>query len=129
MSKDNIYEIIILKPFERWYKTPKRTKIAFGGRGGGKSESIARMLVAKSFETKGVILCARETQKSLEDSIKKVLEEIIIDEHLEHYFRFTRTGQSKTTSTYGLLSSISEHQNDMSYSARFLGSILWDSEG
>ena len=89
--KDNIYEIIILKPFEHWYKTPKRTKIAFGGRGGGKSESIARMLVAKSFETKGVILCARETQKSLEDSIKKVLEEIIIDEHLEHYFRFTRT--------------------------------------
>lgn len=91
MSKDNIYEIIILKPFEYWYKTPKRTKIAFGGRGGGKSESIARMLVAASFEIKGVILCARETQKSLEDSIKKVLEEIIIDYKLESYFRFTRT--------------------------------------
>lgn len=91
MSKDNVYEIIILKPFEHWYKTPKRSKVAFGGRGGGKSESIARMLVAASFEIKGVILCARETQKSLEDSIKKVLEEIIIDEHLEQYFRFTRT--------------------------------------
>ena len=91
MSKDNIYEIIILKPFEHWYKTPKRSKVAFGGRGGGKSESIARMLVAASFEIKGVILCARETQKSLEDSIKKVLEEIIIDEKLESYFRFTRT--------------------------------------
>ena len=40
----------ILKPFEKWANTEKRLKISFGGRGGGKSESIARILIAKSFE-------------------------------------------------------------------------------
>ena len=33
--------INILKPFEKWINTEKRLKIAFGGRGGGKSESDA----------------------------------------------------------------------------------------
>ena len=34
-----------VKAFKKWLDTPKRLKIAFGGRGGGKSESIIRMLL------------------------------------------------------------------------------------
>ncbi|MCZ9889791.1 phage terminase large subunit [Brachyspira hyodysenteriae] len=55
----------ILKPFEKWANTEKRLKIAFGGRGGGKSESIARILIAKSFEKSGVILCSRKYKNQL----------------------------------------------------------------
>ena len=51
----------ILKPFEKWFNDDKRLKIAFGGRGAGKSESIARILIAKSFQlNNSVILCSRE---------------------------------------------------------------------
>ncbi|MBW5396334.1 phage terminase large subunit [Brachyspira pilosicoli] len=78
--------INILKPFEKWINTEKRLKIAFGGRGGGKSESIARILIAKSFEINGVILCAREIQKSISYSTYPLLISIIKELNLNEFF-------------------------------------------
>ncbi|WP_157154257.1 phage terminase large subunit [Brachyspira murdochii] len=80
----------ILKPFEKWANTDKRLKIAFGGRGGGKSESIARILIAKSFEIKGVILCSREIQKSISYSTYPLLVSIIKELKLESFFNIKR---------------------------------------
>ncbi|EKV58268.1 phage terminase large subunit [Brachyspira hampsonii] len=80
----------ILKPFEKWANTEKRLKIAFGGRGGGKSESIARILIAKSFEKSGVILCSREIQKSISYSTYPLLISIIKELHLENFFNIKR---------------------------------------
>ncbi|ASJ21631.1 phage terminase large subunit [Brachyspira hampsonii] len=80
----------ILKPFEKWSNTDKRLKIAFGGRGGGKSESIARILIAKSFEIKGVILCSREIQKSIGYSTYPLLVSIIKELKLESFFNIKR---------------------------------------
>ena len=80
----------ILKPFEKWANTDKRLKIAFGGRGGGKSESIARILIAKSFEIKGVILCSREIQKSIAYSTYPLLVSIIKELKLESFFNIKR---------------------------------------
>lgn len=82
---DNI-EIDIIKPFEYWLKTPKRTKIAFGGRGGSKSFCILRCLVAKSFEISGVILCTREIQDSIKYSVYHLLVDIIHKYNLQAYF-------------------------------------------
>ena len=80
----------ILKPFEKWVSTEKRLKIAFGGRGGGKSESIARILIAKSFEKNGVILCSREIQKSIAYSTYPLLISIIKELNLETFFHIKR---------------------------------------
>lgn len=80
----------ILKPFEKWANTEKRLKIAFGGRGGGKSESIARILIAKSFEKSGVILCSREIQKSISYSTYPLLISIIKELNLEKFFNIKR---------------------------------------
>ncbi|OEJ13881.1 terminase [Brachyspira hampsonii] len=80
----------ILKPFEKWANTEKRLKIAFGGRGGGKSESIARILIAKSFEKSGVILCSREIQKSISYSTYPLLISIIKELKLEKFFNIKR---------------------------------------
>ena len=90
-------KMLILPPFEYWLKTSKRTKIAFGGRGGGKSESIARMLIFKSFELNGVILCARETQKSISYSIHPILSSIINEHGLNQYFDITHDKIINTT--------------------------------
>ena len=80
----------ILKPFEKWANTEKRLKIAYGGRGGGKSESIARILIAKSFEKNGVILCSREIQKSIAYSTYPLLISIIKELNLEKFFNIKR---------------------------------------
>lgn len=52
---------------------PARYKVAYGGRGGGKSHSIAKALLVKGMEKPLRILCAREFQKSIGDSVHKLL--------------------------------------------------------
>lgn len=55
------------------FKKGKRYKIAYGGRGSGKSWSIARALIIMAYQSKLRILCAREIQESLEDSVHLLL--------------------------------------------------------
>ena len=57
--------------------TPARYKVAHGGRGSGKSWSFARTLVARAYAEKLRILCTREQQNSLADSVHKLLVEQI----------------------------------------------------
>lgn len=59
--------------------TPKRYKIYHGGRGGAKSESFARALLAQAMSERMGVLCAREIQKSIKDSVHRLLREIILD--------------------------------------------------
>jgi phage terminase large subunit len=52
---------------------PARYKVMYGGRGGGKSWTIARKLLIDGLTQPGRILCARETMKSMADSVHEVL--------------------------------------------------------
>lgn len=52
---------------------PARYKVMYGGRGGGKSWTIARALLLDGLNNHGRILCARETMKSMSDSVHEVL--------------------------------------------------------
>lgn len=63
-----------------------------GGRAGGKSEQVARYVILKALERKttGSLLCGREVQKSIETSVKPLLERIIKLYHLEKYFNITK---------------------------------------
>jgi phage terminase large subunit len=56
---------------------PKRYKILHGGRGSGKSWSIARALVALGASKPIRVLCARETQKSIQESVHRLLKDQI----------------------------------------------------
>lgn len=53
--------------------TPSRYKVMYGGRGGGKSWTIARALLIDGIANPGRILCTRETMKSMSDSVHEVL--------------------------------------------------------
>ena len=66
-------KVFIPKPFHALFN-PKRLKIFFGGRGGAKSWSFATALLLMASERKLFIGCFRETQKSLADSSKLLLE-------------------------------------------------------
>lgn len=64
-----------------------RYKVAYGGRAGAKSWSIARALVLKVFSEPGhLILCAREFQSSMADSVHMLLQVQIRALGLEPYF-------------------------------------------
>lgn len=52
---------------------PHRYKVSYGGRGGGKSWAFARALLILGAKKPLRILCAREVQKSIRDSVHKLL--------------------------------------------------------
>jgi phage terminase large subunit len=56
---------------------PVRHRVLFGGRGGGKSRTIAYKLVERALLSKQRILCTREVQNSIRDSSKKLIEDVI----------------------------------------------------
>lgn len=50
-----------------------RYKVAYGGRGSAKSWSYARALILRAVNEKTLILCTREIQKSIEESVYRLL--------------------------------------------------------
>jgi len=59
------------------FRQPARYKLAWGGRGSGKSWGIASLLVQRAQQKKTKILCAREVQLSLEESVYALIVETI----------------------------------------------------
>jgi len=70
---------------------PKRYKIAYGGRGGTKSWGFARALLILGAQRPLRILCARETQKSIADSVYKLLCDQIDALQLQYFYSITKT--------------------------------------
>jgi phage terminase large subunit len=63
-----------------------RYHVFYGGRGSAKSHSIARFLVAKALSKQTKILCTRELQNSIADSVHKLLSDVIRNHNLEQWF-------------------------------------------
>jgi len=68
---------------------PKRYKTFHGGRGGAKSWAAARALVIMAASMKLRILCTREVQNSIKDSVHKLLKDQIEMLGLNPWFRIT----------------------------------------
>lgn len=73
-------------------QSPKRHKVAYGGRGSGKSYGIADVLIHRAMKRQRRILCTRDTQNSLSDSALAVMKRVIADRDLDDYFEQTRHG-------------------------------------
>jgi phage terminase large subunit len=65
---------------------PARYRGAYGGRGSGKSWFFAELAIEESITRKTDIVCVREIQKSLDQSVKKLLELKIMQMGLSHRF-------------------------------------------
>ena len=70
---------------------PTRYKVLYGGRGSGKSWSVARALVAMAAAKPVRVLCARETQKSIQESVHRLLKDQIGLLGLDHLFEIQET--------------------------------------
>lgn len=69
---------------------PGRYKIYYGGRGGAKSHSIATALIARAHSEPLRILCTREFQSSIADSVHRLLADKINALELSQWFNVTR---------------------------------------
>lgn len=78
-----------VSPFFELFR-PHRYKVFHGGRGSGKSWSVARALIGMtSMKTRLRVLCCREIQNSIKDSSYQLLKDTAIRLGVEHLYRFT----------------------------------------
>lgn len=78
------------EPFQALFK-PSRYKNYHGGRGSGKSMNVARALVLKAYENKLRILCCREVQNTIRDSVHKLIADQIEEMGFSQWFEITQT--------------------------------------
>ena len=69
---------------------PCRYKVLYGGRGGAKSWGVARALLVIGVKKPTRVLCAREFQNSIGQSVHKLLSDQIIALKLESFYEITQ---------------------------------------
>jgi len=85
-----VKEIVIPEAFEEMFSRKWRYRTYYGGRGGGKSENVCRALLVLGMESPVRILCCREFQTSIADSVHKLLSDIIKDNELDGFYQVTQ---------------------------------------
>jgi phage terminase large subunit len=78
---------------------PARYKVIYGGRGSGKSWGVARALLILGAQKKLRILCTREIQKSIQQSVHQLLSDQIVELGLSEFYEILNTeirGQNGT---------------------------------
>lgn len=82
---------IKFKPLYTHLKNSKLFYVYHGGRGGGKSWEIADFLLIEGAKQKHRILCCREVQKSIKQSVHKLLSDRIAALGLGHFYQILET--------------------------------------
>lgn len=70
---------------------PARYKVIYGGRGGGRSWGVARYLLIAGASKKIRVLCTREVQKSIRDSVHRLLSDQIERLGLSGFYQILET--------------------------------------
>ncbi len=78
---------------------PCRYKVFYGGRGAAKSWSVARALLVEGVQRRIRVLCARELQNSIKDSVHKLLADQIIDLNFSDFYEVQRDAIKGTNGT------------------------------
>lgn len=88
---------------------PYRYKIVHGGRGGAKSWNLARALLIHGIQSRKRILCAREVQKSIKDSVHKLLTDQIDLLGMGHFYEAFDTDIRGKNGTEFIFSGLQGH--------------------
>ena len=90
-----------------------RYRILYGGRGGSKSWNIARALLLKGCENTIRVLCAREFQTSIKDSVHKLLSDQIQLMELTAHYEVTQTTIRGINGTEFIFAGIKNNTNNI----------------
>lgn len=88
---------------------PKRLKVLHGGRGSGKSWAVARALLIIGAQKPMRILCAREIQKSIKDSVHRLLSDQIQAMGLGAFYEVLETEIRGKNGTLFLFAGLAQH--------------------
>lgn len=91
---------------------PRRYKVMHGGRGGGKSWSVAAVLLVMAAQRPMRILCAREVQKSIKDSVHRLLTDQIHRLGLGWFYEVLETEIRGVNGSLFLFSGLQTHTVD-----------------
>jgi len=98
-----------------------------GGRGGGKSHNIATPIIAHSCQREERVVCGREFQNSIKDSVKELLEKKIFDMGMSVYFKVLDT-ELVNTVTKSRFSFIGMNRNPASAKSLEGCTMFWAEE-
>lgn len=84
-------EIAIFEQYKPFFRDHYRFNVSYGGRGRGATWNIARGLLAESLTEKHRILCTREFQNSISESVYEVIVSQIALLGLDKYFSIQKT--------------------------------------
>ena len=98
---------------------PKRYKVAYGGRGAAKSWAFARALLTQGAASPLRILCGREIQNSIADSVHRLLSDQVVSLGLEGFYRITQTSITGANGTEFLFAGL--RQQDVAKIKSFEG--------
>ena len=107
---------------------PRRYKVMRGGRGGGKSHTVAQVLLDMAARRPLRILCAREIQKSMRDSVHRLLRDYIVKMGLTAYYDVLDTEIRGINGSLFLFSGLQAHTVDSIKSFEGID-IVWIEEG
>lgn len=79
--------IDVVKKLEPIFLSTKRFIVLFGGRGSGKSWTVAIFLLCEGMRKKTRILCTREIQNTIKDSVHKLLADTIEKYNLSFFYQ------------------------------------------
>lgn len=85
MEQKKTTEIQFLSTFKDLFNEDLRNIVYYGGRSSGKSYHIALALLLRGKDAKKRILCTREIQNSIKDSVHKLLKDLIEEHQLTEY--------------------------------------------
>lgn len=88
---------------------PSRYKVLFGGRGSGKSWSVAKALLILGAQSQCRVICAREVQKSIKDSVHRLLSDQIQALGLGAFYEVLETEIRGRNGTVFTFSGLSQH--------------------
>ena len=115
--------------FEPFWK-PARYKIAYGGRGSGKSTTFARAIICLAAERPLRILCARELQNSIQDSVHQLIADQIEIMGLSALFTVKEKGIYSVAGAEFLFKGLRGTRGDASQLKSLEGvDICWIEEG
>jgi phage terminase large subunit len=104
-----------------------RYKILYGGRGSAKSWSVARLLLILGAEKKLRILCTREIQRTISESVHQLLRDQIGAMGLDNFYSVTETSIVGQNGTQFLFAGL--RQQDVAKIKSFEGvDIVWVEE-
>jgi phage terminase large subunit len=110
---DPTVKIQFLSEFKELFNEFWRNIVFYGGRGSGKTKHIGLALILRGRSRKLRILATREIQKTINDSVHKVLRDIIEDNGFTDYEVTDKTIRNKITGTEFIFAGLRHNVNEI----------------